>query len=77
MLKRLTITLSDDVAAWARRRANEKHTSVSKLVGRVLESQMRMGEGYDRAYRRWKRLRNLPIEAANRLSREEAHERRR
>ncbi len=77
MLKNVTITVSEEAAAWARKKAAEENTSVSKLVGRMLESQMRMGDEYKRAYRRWKKIRNLPVDAANRLSRDEAHERRR
>ena len=77
MLKNLTITVSEEAAAWARKKAAEENTSVSKLVGRMLESQMRMGDEYKRAYRRWKKIQNLPVDAANRLSRDEAHERRR
>jgi hypothetical protein len=77
VLKNVTITVSEEAAAWARKKAAEENTSVSKLVGRMLESQMRMGDEYQRAYRRWKKIRNLPVDAANRLSRDEAHQRRR
>jgi hypothetical protein len=77
VLKNVTITVSEEAAAWARKKAAEENTSVSKLVGRMLESQMRMGDEYKRAYRRWKKIQNLPVDAANRLSRDEAHERRR
>ena len=77
MLKNVTITVSEEAAAWARKKAAEENTSVSKLVGRMLESQMRMGDEYKRAYRRWKKIQNLPVDAANRLIRDEAHERRR
>jgi hypothetical protein len=43
----------------------------------MLESQMRMGDEYRRAHRRWKKIHNLPVDAAaNRLSRDETHERR-
>jgi hypothetical protein len=77
VLKNVTITVSEEAAAWARKKAAEENTSVSKLVGRMLESQMRMGDEYRRAYRRWKKIQNLPVDAANRLSRDEAHERRR
>jgi hypothetical protein len=75
VLKNVTITVSEEAAAWARKKAAEENTSVSKLVGRMLESQMRMGDEYKRAYRRWKKIQNLPVDAANRLSRDEAHER--
>lgn len=77
MLKNVTITVPEEVAGWARRKAAEENTSVSKLVGRMLESQMRMSDDYARAYRRWKKIRGFPIGAANRMSREEAHERKR
>jgi hypothetical protein len=77
VLKNVTITVSEEAAAWARKKAAEENTSVSKLVGRMLESQMRMGDEYKRAYRRWKKVQNLPVDAANRLSRDETHERRR
>ena len=77
MLKNVTITVTEEAASWARKKAAEENTSVSKLVGRMLESQMRMGDEYKRAHRRWKKTRPLPIDAATRLSRNEAHERRR
>jgi len=77
VLKNITITVSEEAASWARRRAAEENTSVSKLVGCMLESQMRMNDEYWRAYRRWKRIGNLKgIDAARRLTREEAHARR-
>lgn len=77
MLKNVTITVSEEVARWARRKAAEENTSVSKLVGRMVESQMRLGDEYWRAYERWKKIGGIKgIDAAGRLSREEAHERR-
>jgi hypothetical protein len=77
VLKKVTIIPTEEVAGWARRKAAEENTSVSKLVGRMLKSQMRMSDDYDRAQRQWKKIGGFPIAAANRLSREEAHERRR
>jgi hypothetical protein len=77
VLKNVTITLPEEVALWARRKAAEENTSVSKLVGRMLEQQMRLTDEYWRAYEQWRKLGSLPgIEAAERLSRENAHERR-
>ena len=77
VLKNITITVPEDVALWARRKAAEENTSVSRLVSRMLENQMRQTDDYWRAYRQWKNIRSLPgIDAANRLSREEAHARR-
>jgi len=77
VLKNITITVSEEVARWARRKAAEENTSVSRLVGCMLENQMRISDDYWRAYRRWKKIGSIEgINAASRLSREEAHERR-
>lgn len=76
MVRNVTITLSEEVARWARRRAAEENTSVSRLVGRLLENQMRLSDEHWRAYRQWKRVRSIDLDAAGRLSREEAHARR-
>jgi len=77
MLKNVTITVSEDAVRWARRKAADENTSVSKLVGRMLEDQMRRTDEYQRAFRRWKKIGAIPgIDAANRLTREEAHARR-
>jgi len=59
VLKNVTITVSEDVARWARKKAPEENTSDW------------------RAYRQVKRIRSIPgIDAANRLTREQAHARR-
>ena len=79
MLKNVTITLDPEVAHWARRKAADENTSVSKLISRVLEKEMRASDSYWRAYEEWKRLpRDLgaPIDASKRMTRDEAHERR-
>jgi hypothetical protein len=76
VLKNVTITVSEEAARWARKKAAEENTSVSKLVGRMLEDQMRCTDEYWRAYERLKRIKPIPGLAAHRLTREEAHERR-
>ena len=77
MLKNVTVTLPEEVARWARRKAADENTSVSRLIGRILEEQMRRGDEYWRAYERWKQIGSLEgIGAAERLSRDQAHERR-
>jgi hypothetical protein len=75
VLKNITITVNEEAAAWARKRAAEENTSVSKLVGRMLENQMRASDEYWRAYRQWKRIGALDVDAARRLSRKQAHAR--
>ena len=76
VLRNITITVSEDAARWARKKAAEENTSVSKLVGRMLEEQMHMSDEYWRAYRQWKRIPAIEVDAAHRLSRDEAHARR-
>ena len=54
----------------------EENTSVSRLIGKMLEAQMLRSDDYSDAYRRWKELPAMDLDAANRLSREDAHARR-
>jgi hypothetical protein len=76
VLKNMTITVSEEVARWARKKAAEENTSVSKLVGRMLERQMLLSDEDWLAFGRWKRIGGSPgIDAAQRLRRDEAHER--
>ena len=76
MLKNITIALPEEVAHWTRKRAAEENISVARLVGRMLEAQMRQTDDYQKAYRRWKKLKPMDIDAEHRLSREQAHARR-
>ena len=73
----MTIRISDEAILWARRQAAEKNTSVSRLVGEMLERQMRLSDEYWRAFDHWKTNRALAgIGAVERMSREDVHERR-
>jgi predicted AAA+ superfamily ATPase len=45
-MKNVTITLDEAVARWARIRAAERNTSVSRLVGELLQEKMRAEEDY-------------------------------
>ena len=77
MLKNVTITLPEEVADWTRRKAADEDVSVSKLICRILEEQMRRSDEYWRAYERWKKVKSIGgIDARKRMSREEAHARR-
>ncbi len=74
----MTITVSDEVARWARKAAAEENTSVSKLVGRMLEDEMRRRDEYWEAYEKVKKINPVKgFDASKRMSRDEAHERRR
>ena len=76
VLKNVTVSLPEEVAHWARMKAAEEGTSVSRLIGKMLESQMRQTDDYGEAYRKWRDLPAINLDAGNRLSREEAHVRR-
>lgn len=78
VLKNVTITLPEEVALWARHKAAEENTSVSKLVGQMLENQMRMTDEYRKAHQRWRKLSKSVkgVDVSQRFSRDESHERR-
>jgi plasmid stability protein len=52
-LKNVTITLDEDVARWARIRAAERETSVSRLVGELLREKMLAEQSYEVAMREY------------------------
>jgi hypothetical protein len=75
--RNVTIRISDEALLWARRQAAEKNTSVSRLVGEMLERQLHLSDEYWRAFDHWKSNRPLAaVGAAERLSREDVHARR-
>jgi hypothetical protein len=75
--KNITIKISDEAALWARRKAAEENSSVSRLVGEMLERQMRLSDEYWRAFNDWKATRpKAQTSASERISREETHARR-
>ena len=75
-MRNLTITVKEDVARWARIRAAERETSVSRMVGEVLERMMLDDAEYEEALRRFERHRPRTLNPAGRLpSREALHER--
>ncbi|MBA3976425.1 MAG: hypothetical protein C0504_19635 [Candidatus Solibacter sp.] len=75
-MRRVTITVSEQTALWARRRAAQENISVSKLVGRIIEDQMRLSDEYALGLSEWRRLE--PVAGASgcaRMTREQSHER--
>ena len=75
--RNITIKVSDEAARCARRKAAEENTSVSRLVGEMLERHMRLTDEYWRAFEHWKSMRpKAEVGAAERMSRQETHERR-
>ena len=74
--KNVTITMSEEAAHWARMKAAEENTSVSRLVGKLIETQMQQSDEYWEAYRKWQKMEAFDMDAATRLTRDEAHARR-
>ena len=75
-MKNVTISLDEELAHWARRKAADENTSVSKLIAGLLDREMRASDKYWQAYEQWKKL-DIKLDASKRATREEAHERRR
>ena len=74
MSELLTFEIDEAVAAWARREALEKNTTVSKLIEAILKQHF--DEAYRKSYEQWKQIRPIAgIDADNRLSRDEIHDR--
>jgi hypothetical protein len=48
-MKNVTITMDEEVARWARIRAAELETSVSRLVGQMLKEKMLADQTYEKA----------------------------
>jgi hypothetical protein len=77
VLKNVTITVSEEALRWARRRAAEEETSVSRLLGHMLEEKMRAADAYRAAHERWKKLGTIKdVTASDRFTRDQVHERR-
>jgi hypothetical protein len=74
-LRNVTITLDDEVARWARIKAAEESTSVSRLVGDLLRRTMLQHERFDRARREFQRLGAAVISDGPYPGREDLHDR--
>ena len=77
MPHRITIRLDFKALLWARRKAADESTSLSKLIAGLLDREM--SDAYWRAYEEWKHLPHdlgVPIDASKGFTRDAAHERR-
>jgi hypothetical protein len=75
VLKNVTITVEEEALRWARHQAAEQSTSVSKLVGQMLEREMRNRDSYWQAYEKWKKLKPVRMIRPLPISREETYDR--
>lgn len=76
-MKNVTITLEEEVARWARIRAAERETSVSRLVGEMLREKMVSEQGYHSARQQFYSIepRALRKPGTRLPAREELHDR--
>ena len=76
-MKNVTITLDEEVARWARIKAAEQDTSVSKLVGEMLRDKMMNERSYYLSMKRYlsRKPRQLSKPGTRYPTREEIHER--
>jgi len=75
-MKNVTITLDEETAAWARIYAAEHNTSVSRIVGEMLQRQMRDGQKYAEAKQRFLARKPVRLKRAGKrfAKRDELHE---
>jgi hypothetical protein len=76
VLKNVTITVTEEVLHWARQRAADEETSVSRLVGRMLEDEMRRTDRYWKSFEKWKKLKPIAgLDASKRSKRDDLYDR--
>lgn len=74
-LRNVTITLDENVVRWARMEAAKSETSVSRLLGSILEERMAQQDEYSKAMKRALARKPFLNSDGRYPSREEAHER--
>lgn len=76
-LKNVTITLDEKTASWVRMHAARHGTSVSRIVGEMLQEKMRANRDYDSAMRRFLSKAPKPMTAPDGSlpAREDLHDR--
>ena len=74
-LRNITVTLNEEVARWVRVEAARAETSVSRLLGRILEQKMAHQHEYERAMRRAVKRKPFLKGTGRYLSRDETHDR--
>jgi len=73
--KKVTITVEEGTLHWARHQAAEQSISLSKLVGLMLEREMRHPDSCWKAYEKWKKLKPVRMIRPLPISREETYDR--
>ncbi len=74
-MKNITITLDEKTAAWVRIYAAQHDTSISRLLGEILQERMREVRDYNDAMRRYLAKKPLKFQWIARSTRDELHDR--
>lgn len=76
-MKNVTITLDEEVAAWARVYAARQDMSVSRMIGGMLEQRMRESAEYEESMRRFLSRKPVKLSRGRRRypTREDLHDR--
>jgi tetrahydromethanopterin S-methyltransferase subunit B len=74
-LRNVTVTLTEDAARWARLEAAKADTSVSRLLGQILEERMAQQDQYAKAMKRALARKPFFTSAGKYPSREDIHDR--
>ena len=76
-MKNITITLDEETAAWARVHAATQNMSLSRMIGEILQKQMRQSERYEAAMQRYLAKPAVALRRRGKRypTREEVHER--
>jgi hypothetical protein len=71
--------VDQEALRWAKRRAADLDTSVSRLVGDMLVREMRLGNADQQSFERFRQRikKGWPMHAGNKLTREQANDRER
>jgi hypothetical protein len=73
-MKKITITLDEQAAAWVRVQAGKRNMSLSRYVGEMLREKMRHSREYWQAYKAFLEEKPLTLEGPH-LTRDELHDR--
>ena len=77
-MKKVTVTIDEEIAARARVQAAERKMSLSRYIGEVLRKELRHSDKYDAAFRAWREdLKPWPLKGSPKPypKRDEIHDR--
>ena len=69
------IRMPENLAVWLKRKVEEENCSASELLCKLVERERLQGDSSRLAFGEWKKRTPLDIDAAERMTREECHER--